>query len=415
MSSRIFLAFLAIVLAAALTSFVSQHNASGAGVAVSIPRFPHDVGERAVRDVAVFYSPDDIDAGSSLETLGYPDGYLFMLHREHPLLKVTVQAVPANRYITNDSARFVVNVTCPDEFPSSVCGPRLWSMIMFNESFDWMELGGHGFYHSPPGDADLDHHEFNPEHDLRALDYGYCIERFKLAREAYGEVGLDNDRLIVMRFPGDTYSDAALRAMKDSGFIAYFTSYRRGDEYACSYLYTNLSDGGRVLDIHGNVPLSRLVGFNAEFIDSCARNGIINFFDHFWESYEPHGGMQPNYCKLNESLNYIESEYGRRVWWPLASELSLWIDFRERGTHNWTLNGSLLEVSSGVPGGWRSSWATLASYTVDLKGKRVKKILFDDGAGWTALGDDGFWIEDGILHLTCPIRNRVNVRVYFTE
>ena len=403
---------------AIVLSFSSTLTGCANNVKVEIPRFPHNTEKQTVRELAVFYSPDDISASTSLSDLGFPDKALFLLHREHPQLKITMQTVPANRYVESQYR----DITTIKEPPQGICCRTLWKKIMFDEMFtSWMEIGNHGYSHSPPGDSNLDHHEFsavqsgcNFNHNL-ANDLDYCNSRFKLAREAYQLIGLDNNKIIVMRFPGFAYTDAALRALLDNGFIAFFGSGDCGAEE-----WIRLSDGREIM----NIPSTSLYTFYDGEVDNtsfqqCVKNGgIINFFDHWWDMFKTDSsGANANYQTANASLKYIEQTYGDRVWWPFGSELALWLRFKRNAVTHWETDNTHIMISATVPN-WDPNWKEInISYSVTLpKALKLNKIEYSlDNTNWLELDRKMYWQNGADVYLNVPFKGITKIKLIFSS
>ncbi|MBN2112324.1 DUF2334 domain-containing protein, partial [Candidatus Woesearchaeota archaeon] len=284
---------------------------------VEIPRFQHDTEKQIVRELAVLYTPDDLDAKTTLDELGFPDKNIFLLHKEHPKLKMTMFTIPAAGIIRNEEFRYIFNTTKEKNY-SGICCASLWRMIMYNETFmPWMELGNHGYSHEAPGDTNLSHHEFsatqsgcNFNHSL-ANTIEYCDQRYKLAREAYEKTGLDNDKILVAHFPGWAYTEAALRALLDNNFIAFFDTgfdWTTREQY-CKESWVQLSDGREILSIPNTVNYFDFYDHpsSKSNIDKCAKNGgIISFTNHWWRAPPEN---RKEYYIFNGTLTYIEQKY----------------------------------------------------------------------------------------------------------
>jgi hypothetical protein len=390
------------------------------GQTVTIPNFPHNTEEKVIRQLALFYSPDDISASTSLKDLGYPNDYLFMLHQDHPQLKITMQTVPSNRYIVDDSKRDIVKISEAD-FDGTCCR-TLWKMIMYDEMFtSWMELGNHGYTHSPPGDENLDHHEFSSVQDGCNFDHsltntiGYCNERLKLAREAYHTIGLDNNKILVMRFPGFAYTDAALRALLDNGFIAFFGAGSCGKAE-----WITLSDGREIL----NIPSTSLYSFydgeygNSYFQDCLDNGGIINLFDHWWDMFEKDSvSTYRNYQIISDNLHYVEEKYADQVWWSFGSEMALWQYFKKNVNISWQSSDTQMRLKSTVPN-WNPDWGAItASYSITFDDERkINKILYSTKSdAWQELSGTMYWQEGQYLYLNVPFNGHLEMEILSEE
>jgi len=407
------------IFTAFITTIVLLSTGYSNNIQIEIPRFPHNSEKHSLRELAVFYSPDDISANTSIDQLGFPDKYLFLLHQDHPQLKISMQTVPANRYIDDGNRQYITTVVEDD--PNNICCRSLWNMIMYDDVFtSWLELGNHGFSHSPPGDENLDHHEFNEiqsgcnfDHSLVSTS-SYCEKRFLLARETYKEIGLDNSKIIIMRFPGFAYSDAALRAALDSGFISFFGV---GD---CSEEWIELSDGREIL----NIPSLSLYQFysresNDSDIQHCIENGgIINLFDHWWDMFEGNpDDSQSHYRTADNTLDYIEHNYGDKVWWPFGSEMALWLHFQKFADHSWQYSKESIKLSSIVPA-WNPDWKEIIiSYSITLpENKSVTQVEYImDNTSWEKLDESMYWQAESILFLSVPFRGNTRTTLKFSD
>lgn len=384
-------------------------------IQLEIPNFPHNTEKQIIRELAVFYSPDDISANTSIDQLGYPDKFLFLLHRDHPQLNISMQTVPANRYIMHENRRSITTVVEKD--PNNICCRSLWKMIMFSEEFtSWMELGNHGYSHSPPEDTDLDHHEFHESQTGCNFDHSivgtstYCNNRFQLAREAYEEIGLDNSKIIVLRFPGFAYTDAALRAALDSGFISFFGLGN------CNGEWIELSDGREILNIP-SFSLYRFYSGETDYSDiqHCVDSGgIINLFDHWWDMFDSNTS---NYQIADNLLDYIEQNYGDKVWWPFGSEMALWLHFQKYANHSFQFSKESAKINSEVPA-WDPEWRKIyISYSITLPiNKRVTHIGYiRDDTNWVKLDETMYWQEGSTIYLNVPFSGKTTTSIDFSD
>ncbi|HKY34162.1 MAG TPA: hypothetical protein VJV23_16655 [Candidatus Polarisedimenticolia bacterium] len=338
---------------------------------VSWPRFPHDPRTGAERELALLYTPDDIGQTVTWEGLGRPDRRLFLLHRDHPELKITLTLCPANRY--------AAPVVWRDR-PESV---SVWREIASGLLHPWLELGGHGLTHSPDGDNDLHHHEFsvtqtgcNVDHS-RLGDRAYCLRRFAAIRREARAAGLPDRVLTVFRFPGVQDSPEALRAAARHGVRGILGS-RHLDEPGREW-WVPLPGGGELLEIQ-SVPMLRAFALSAELeaklasgdlrpsdvsgsreflaavsrgravIDSIEGNGgIVNLFNHWWETFQEIGGAMPRYSVLDAVLKDVFERRLGRVWYPRSSELALWLETRRRASIQWEQSRGAVMVRIAPP------------------------------------------------------------------
>ncbi|HZI93063.1 MAG TPA: putative Ig domain-containing protein [Patescibacteria group bacterium] len=406
--------------------------------AIRWPRFPFDARTRDERQLAVTYTPDDIGPAVTLESLGWPDKLLFRLHKDHPALKVGLMACPANRYFAGQ--RLVAGS------PAAA----VWRRLATDPAFGWVELGGHGYTHSPDGDANLDHHEFsvtetgcNVDH-AKLSEEAYCRRHLGLAREAFRSIGIPDDKTIVMRFPGMADSPQALKAAAGAGFEAIFGS-RHGDEAGREWWVPY--PGGEILEIE-NTNLSRCFSrsksleadlargslepghlrsdprFLAEVqrgrdeVDQIvAQGGIMNLFDHWWETFAEFGGVSPRYLVLDAVLDDVELRYGSRVWYPRSRDLALWLQARRTASVRWQVEADGLHVLVEPPAGWakrRLTGIEEASIVVGLpagytgvSAVRTKH----DGRAWQDLDRLKWWVVPDGLALSFPLKDGVEMHI----
>jgi hypothetical protein len=410
--------------------------------AVQWPRFPFDGAARVEPVLAVHYSTDDIGQNlTSLSRLGHPDRMLFALHKDHPLLRLTLMSCPANRYLGTGSL---------DESSDAAA---VWRRLALDPDFSWLELGGHGYSHSPDGDSNRNHHEFsiaqsgcNVDHTaLGALEY--CRKRFTLAREIYRKIGIPDERISVMRFPGVEDSPEALRAAAEAGFVMIFGS-RHPDEPGREW-WISYPGGGEILEIENSSLLRAFA--RAEDLEAAlmqgrihpeearaapelraavqrglgyvervvAGGGILNLSDHWWETFQEIGGTVPRYLVLDEVLKEIEGRYGPRAWYPRARELAMWLEARRRAEVVWSEQGGEVRVRIEPPPKWRD---------LKLEGLENASIVIGLPAGWTGVGnvrikegDKGpaawrpldpsrYWLEPRGLAVIVPLRGPIEIR-----
>jgi len=403
------------------------------------PRFPFDLSTHATRSLAVLYTPDDIGQKFSLLQIGKPDDWLFRLHVNHPEIRVALMSCPRNRYLGERPV---------GDFPDVVA---LWKMIAMGDPYPWLELGGHGYTHSPDGDTNLDHHEFstrntgcNIDH-ARMADPVYCRDHLSRARETYRAAGIPDDRVIVMRFPGVADNPEALRAALDAGFIAIFG--RRHFDEAGREWWVPAARGGEMLEIedsHLQTVFARserlekdledgkvapagvasteafkaAVTKGAAYVDRIAAGGgILNFANHYWETFDTIGGAQPRYLILDAVLHDIEERFGERAWFPQSRELAFWLDARRHARVEWREEKGGARLTIDPPRAWARmglTGLTGASILVSLPaGFRDPGSveIHEERGGWRPLGSDRYWKEGDEMAVTFPLRGRVEIRV----
>ncbi|HXI03735.1 MAG TPA: hypothetical protein VNI57_11220 [Candidatus Saccharimonadales bacterium] len=402
-------------------------------------RFPLNpsTGEEPV--LAVLYSPDDIGRSVKMSSLGYPDGGFFLLHREHPDLKVVLMSTPANRYMGN----------------LTILGaPRaidVWRSLAGGKDFDWMELGGHGYTHSPPGDSNLAHHEFsttqagcNVDHRKLASPY-YCLRQLLTAREVYRALGIPDERVTVMRFPGAVDSPEALSAAREAGFIAIFGRHHREDrgrewwlpcgpgcemlDVEDSHLQSvapSLEDLVRALEAGKLDPstFQKSPAFAAalkegrEYVDGIVSGGgLLNLTNHFWKTFEEVKGVQPRYAFLSALLGGIEKRFGPRVWYPHGGELAQWLELRRRASVTWHRErGNVLvdidpDPAASLP---RTPSLDRVSMRIALPPDfgEVSQVRIDEGDGaWRLLDPSAYRPGPSGLAVSFPLRGSVHLAI----
>ncbi len=183
---------------------------SGKGGAIW-PRFPFDPASRSERMLAIVYSTGMLGPNSTLADLGYPGRNIFKLHEEHPRIRVILRSCPASRYSGDRSVL------------ESKGAAASWRALATDPRFDWIEIANQGYTHAPPGDSNLDHHEFSTTQEGCNLDHAtlgeaaYVGDRMKRIRSTYREIGIP---VSLIQFPGMEHSETALRAALEGGFSA---------------------------------------------------------------------------------------------------------------------------------------------------------------------------------------------------
>jgi hypothetical protein len=422
----------------AVPSQVHVRTGSLSDFSGSFPRFPQDTEAKTLRDVMVFYSPDDIFSNITWKFIGYPDSGFFMIHNAFPKLKCTIQTVAENRYLGDIPNRNIEN---------DPVAAQIWRDLFTKPEFrSWLEFGNHGYFHSPDGDPNLDHHEFNGNVNPAAFDSGFCYGTFAKARKTYAALGLDNDRIFVMRFPGYAHTPMALRALPDMGFLAYFEYSRTGREK-----YLDVGGGREILaiptvqlvDIFDTQKLVQEIqdGFVGPFdlgasrtyqsalagglaaLDSLARDGgVINLFDHWWEhSRTEIKGVHYRYRFFKDILEGLDRKYGKRVWWAFGSDLALWSHLKRNAPVSLESDRHGATVSFGKPLVWKPGWSVSAGYTLATNDSSafpapwsIRYSLESEGyAKAHFLGANEYWVEGDRLHFAFPYSGALKVRVSF--
>ena len=404
--------------------------------AVSWPRFPFAAGSRIVPSLAVLYTPDDISQNVTLESLGAPDRLLFRLHADHPELKISMMSCPANRYISGPP------------LASQPKAAAIWRRLAMDPLFDWIELGGHGYTHSPDGDQNLHHHEFsvtqtgcNVDHSLMQ-DPEYCRLHMSAARESYRAAGIPDDRVMVMRFPGADYSPQAIRAAAEAGFIAILGSAHRDEPHREWWIS---HEGGEILEIQHTSVLALTVyedlekGLSSgtiapsemtrsiEFLEAlekakqrlgtaASRGGILNLFNHWWETFVEVQGVMPRYHLFDALLDGINDDYAGRVWYSGAREMALWLDARRFAVVSWIARSRGLTLQIEPP----TYWTTLGLDGLERASLRarlpvdcsdVAEVRAVAGASSSTLETSDYWVESGTLAVTFSMKGSMRLDI----
>lgn len=403
-------------------------------------RFPVSLSARVEPAIAVIYSSDNIGPTTTLARLGYPDRDLFRLHLDHPGLKVVLTSCPANRYSGERKLSDASEATAT------------WRSLALDPNFDWVDLGGLGYTHSPPGDTHLDHHEFSVRQSGCNIDHrklgepDYCRRQMTLARAAYRTAGIPDERVLVMRFPGTEHSPQALKAAAEAGFIAVLDA--GNDANPGSEWWTPLPGGGEILEIRNSNAL-KLFAIAQELeaglatgriapeaaVDSPefaaalergtsylrtieATGGLLHLVDEWQETFRRIGQTRPRYLLISALLREVETRYGPRAWYPTSRELVLWLDARRHGRLTRAEAPEGLIVIVEPP----DSWALLrlpgldnASIRVTLPERaagRIDDVLIKEAEGeWSRLDPARWWKQGREAIVLFPLHGKVLLRI----
>jgi hypothetical protein len=389
--------------------------------------------------LAIIYSSDNIGPTASFALLGYPGRLLFRLHRDHPRLKMVLMSTPARRQANGRT------------LADSPEAAATWKALAMEPRFDWLELGGQGYSHAPPDDVNLDHHEFSTRQTGCNLDHArmgdleYCRERFRLAREAYRAAGIPDERVSLIRFPGNEDSPAALQAADEAGFLAVLGG--RHPFEADRDWWIPHPGGGEILEIE-NVNTLRLFTISAaledglrgggiapaeattcpEFAAAVARGitladeaaaggGILNLADQWRETFSYVAGIVPRYLILDAVLRAIEDRYGPRVWYPRGRELALWLDARRHAKVSWRADTDGVQVEIEPPARWARlapNGLQTASLVIHLPARfgPVREVtLQEEGGASRRLEASRWWRIDNGVAVLLPMRSRTRLRI----
>ncbi|MBI3448314.1 MAG: hypothetical protein HY049_05290 [Acidobacteria bacterium] len=403
------------------------------------PRFPRAGPGATPADLAIVYLTDDIGPDlTSLDRLGYPDRSLFRLHRDHPSLRAALMSCPDHRRKEGGPG-----------LAGSPEAAAIWRRLATAPEFAWLELGGHGDTHAPDGDENFDHHEFSTTETGCNIDHAltgrrdYAERHLRAAREAYRGLGLQDDLVTVMRFPGVADNPEALRAAARAGFSMIVGS-RHLDEPGREW-WVAYPGGGEILEIEGAslqrrfyppADLERRVAaggmdagairtdpsFQASvagalaFVDGVREGGgILGLSDHFWETFQESGGVPVRYLVVDEALRRLETERAGAIWYPSAHDLALWLDARRNAGLTWRQESDGVHVAITAPPSWKergSRGIAAASLLVRLPPgyERLAGVtLREEGAPARALAATSYAREAGGVVVTFPLASSVEL------
>ena len=402
------------------------------------PRFPFDESSRTDRVLAVLYSSDNIGPNTTLARLGYPGRKIFRLHRDHPNLRMVLMSCPANRY---SGEKTVLD---------SPQASETWRALALDEKFDFIELGNQGYTHSPPGDNNLSHHEFSTEQVGCNLDHDafdsseYISERFRLIRETYKALGIGNERVLLLRFPGRAYGPKTLKEAARAGFLASLSSgwgnrshvrwtrdqdwkpfleimdtkilgsFAKSDE-----LETGLESGRiRPTDVTDSPEFIRAVERGAAVVEHAAEGGgVLNLTGRWAETFERIGGVYPRYLVLDAVLTSIASRYERRAWYPTGRELVLWLNLSHESAVTLETRSGQMDVFIRPSDRWLAASGpgldgASVIVTLPKSWDGVESVRLKQGDDpWSDLAPEHFWLDPRGLAVVFPVRGPVRLRL----
>ncbi|HZE89294.1 MAG TPA: hypothetical protein VE404_07095, partial [Verrucomicrobiae bacterium] len=274
----------------------------------------------------------------------------------------------------------------------------------------------------------------------------YCERHMDSARRAYRDLGLADDLVTVMRFPGVADNPEALRAAVRAGFSMIVGS-RHLEEPGREWWVT-LPGEGEMLEIEGAslqrkfyppADLERRVaagGIGEEgvrsdpsftaavaaalaFVDGVRQGGgILGLSDHFWETFPESAGVPVRYLVMDEVLRRLEAERGGKIWYPSAHDLALWLDARRNATLAWRVERDGVHVAIDPPRSWRerrSRGLAAASLLVRVPPgyERVRDVtLREEGSAPRALPADAFFRDAAGVTVTFPLASRVELVIH---
>jgi len=426
----------AAAMAAAVVLFACSAGGTGGGgdakTRATWPRFPADPSSRADRALAVLYSTGNLGPRTTLAHLGYPGRYLFRLHEDHPRLRVVLMSTPASRYSGEG--------TVLDSNDAS----STWRALATDERFGWIELASQGYTHSPPGDSDLDHHEFAVDQSGCNVahagldDPAYVKERFALIRGAYRSLGIPDERVTLIRFPGLTAGPRALEAAAEAGFLASLgTDFVAGAggpglleipdtrilrRFALSDpLEKGLANGRLTREtLDASEEMRGAVALGISVVAEAARGtGILNLTDTWSETFAFIGGTYPRYGILDAVLDATERTYGDRLWFPGGRELALWMTLVRDARIDLSADGDGHVVAIAPTEGWiRAAGETglaQASILVELpasvEGVSGVRIRAAGDDAWRDVDPGHYWMQRAGLAVVFPIRGPLELRI----
>lgn len=359
-----------------VNTFENSFNLSG-----HFPRFPHDTVLHISRKVAILYTPDDINSDITWKSIGYPNSGFFMLHQRIPEIKYTTQIVSENRYLGDNNQK--INITNDPE------ASKIWYALQhYTEFSSWNEFGNHGYNHSPKGDSILSHHEFSAKWNPSSSNYDWCFNTFQKARNSYEQIGLNNDKIIVMRFPGYKHTKQALEALVDQDFIAFFDNENTNGFESWVKLandkqilkipdvhFIEIADDPKLIQgldqkqisperLRSNESYRKaLKKMVAEFDRRASQGGIVNIFDHWWESSAwTKNGTPYRMEMLTDAIHAIMNKYQHQIWWPFGSELAKYLHLSHKMKVQQTTANNTIQLKFSHIGRWKNEWATELSY-----------------------------------------------------
>ncbi len=365
--------------------------------------------------LAVFVSMGELNQNTTLARLGYPDRLLFRLHRDMPRLRIVLIGSPANRYSSDRDV-----VSCPE-------GAFTWKALGVDARFDWIEIGGEGYTHSPPGDTNLNHHEFATDQTGCNLDHArmaapeYCRERLALARRTYDRLGIPQNRIVLIRFPGLKDSPAALSAASEAGFLAVLGNRHPGEAGRAQWL---AHPGGEILDLE-NTKLNELMpsgedgpGSAMDRIDRIVSDGgILNLRAEMQDLFREDGEPAPAYRFLEGLVQEMDRKYGPEVWYASGNDLATWMDLRRHARVEIETNNDLIEVRLAPPDAWVAAGRTLDTAATAVRvpdgWRSVSGVFIGDGdAPLTEIPSwRWFWVGPHRLVIPFAVRGPVRLRV----
>ena len=377
------------------------------------PRFPPAADSRQLPRLAVFLSAGEINQNTTLARLGYPDRLLFRLHQDLPRLRVVLLGSPANRYSGER------DVTQSPE------GAATWKALATEPRFSWLEIGGQGYTHSPPGDTNLNHHEFDAGATGCNLDHArmatpeYCRERLGLARAAYDHLGLPRNTVVMIRFPGLSDSPAALAAATDAGFLAMLGNKHSEDAGRPQWL---AHPSGEILDLE-NTKITELAasarsaggepdpGAVMKRVQKAIdQGGVLNLRADLQDLFDEVGAGTPAYGLLTRLLQRVEEKHGPAVWYPRGRDLALWLDLARHARVAVSARADAIELSIEPPESWSAAGHGFDEAAIAVRVPADWEDVTEVSVGQAPV-TRWFWAGPRLVVVPFGVRGPVRVRV----
>lgn len=409
------------------------------------PRFPHNVEQQTTHNAMIMYTPDDFSSKQTWESIGYPNEGFFKLHNAFPKIKYSIQACPENRYIGEQDPKRKIT-----EDPIAA---QTWRDFVFRQDLNsWAELGNHGLTHSPMGDPNFDHHEFDSTHNPHAKNLDWTRSSFQKSMNAFNQIGIPTSKIMVMRFPGFKKTKQALQAAQEAGILAYFDFHN----YSGAERWIQLDSNQEILEIpdvfihqygleenhydyfkafvqkiyNGQVDstnfkasqnFQHLVDKNLEIMEIRIHSGgIVNFFDHWWEhSRFKVKGIYPRYEIFLEVLHRLDTKYGKHIWWGFGSEFARWAYFKRYVQVKDSMSDHVIYLDFHMKKRWDSDWNMPLSFDLLAEKGEVQfpkdpfeKIEVEYQGKRTILDRQNYWSDGNSFRINFEFKDGMRLILY---